>query len=101
MANHGGGIEEVLKKKREEILVIASKYGARNVRMFGSAAKGSARPESDVDLLVEMESGRTLLDHVALVQDLEDLLGRKVDVVTEKSLHWYIRDSVLEEAVAL
>lgn len=101
MANHGGGIEEVLKKKREEILVIASKYGARNVRIFGSAAKGSARPESDVDLLVEMESGRTLLDHVALVQDLEDLLGRKVDVVTEKSLHWYIRDSVLEEAVAL
>jgi predicted nucleotidyltransferase len=95
------GIDELLRAKREEILRLASKYGARNVRIFGSVARGQAGQKSDVDLLVQMEEGRSLLDHVALMQDLEDLLGKKVDIVTESGLHWYIRDRVLAEAVPL
>ena len=95
------GIEDLLKGKREDILRVATLHGARNVRVFGSAATGEARPDSDLDLLVEFEPERSLLDHVALAQDLEDLLGRKVDVVTERSLHWYIRDRVIQQAVPL
>jgi len=94
-------IAQLLKEKREEILRIAAKHGAHNVRVFGSAARGEDTPESDVDLLVELEPGRSLLDHVALMQDLEDLLGRKVDVVSKKALHWYIRDRVLQEAMPI
>ena len=95
------GIEDLLKGKREDILRLATLHGARSVRVFGSVATGEARPDSDLDLLVEFEPQRSLLDHVALVQDLEDLLGRKVDVVTERSLHWYIRDRVIQQAVPL
>ncbi len=94
-------IDELLKAKRDEILRIASKYGARNVRIFGSVARGEASPESDIDFLVDMEAGRSLLDHVGLWQDLEDLLGCKVDLVSERALHWYIRDRVLKDAVPL
>jgi len=94
-------IDDLLKNRRREILEIAGSHGALSVRVFGSAARGEANEASDIDLLVEMESGRSLLDRVALIQDLEDLLGRKVDVVTVKALHWYIRDRVLQEAVAL
>ena len=90
-----------LKKRRKEILAIAARHGARNVRVFGSAAKGKIGPDSDFDLLVELDEGRSLLDHVALIQDLEDLLGRKVDVVTDGALHWYIRERVLQEAIPL
>jgi predicted nucleotidyltransferase len=71
-------IEELLKSKRQEILAIAARHGAHNVRVFGSVARGEAKPESDVDILVEMESGTSLMDHVTLMQDLEDLLERKV-----------------------
>jgi hypothetical protein len=94
-------LEDLLALKRGEILEIAARHGARNVRIFGSVARGEARPDSDLDMLIEMDKGRSLLDHVALIQDLEDLLGCRVDVVTEKSLHWYIRDQVLAEAVQL
>ena len=91
----------LLKDKREQILHIAAKHGANDVRIFGSVVRGEAGPSSDIDVLVVLEPGRSLLDHVALKQDLEDLLGQDVDVVTENALHWYIRDRVLEEAVPL
>ena len=95
------GIDEILKPKREEILHIAAKHGAHNVRVFGSVARGEARPDSDVDFLVEMETDRSLFDFCHLIRDLQDLLGRKVDLVEPVALHWYIRDQVLQEAVPL
>jgi uncharacterized protein len=95
------GISEVLKEKRGEVLRLAALHGARKVRIFGSVARGDAGPTSDIDFLIELEPGRSLLDHVGFKQDLEDLLTRKVDVVTEKALHWYIRDRVLAEAIPL
>jgi len=94
-------LDDLLKSKRQEILAIAAKHGAFNVRIFGSASRGQARENSDIDILVDMEHGRSLLDHIALMQDLEDLLQRKVDVVSERALHWYIRESVLSEAMPL
>ncbi len=94
-------LEELLKEKREEILRIAAKYGASNVRVFGSVARGEARWDSDIDLLVDMQDGRTLLDHAGLILDLEALLGCKVDVATEAGLKLRIRERVLREAVAL
>ncbi|MDI9633236.1 MAG: nucleotidyltransferase family protein [Methanolinea sp.] len=95
------GLQELVRKKRDDILKLAALHGARNVRLFGSAGRGEDRGGSDIDLLVEFEPGRSLLDHVALVQDLEELLGCHVDVVTEGSLHWYIREKVKGEARAL
>jgi predicted nucleotidyltransferase len=92
---------DLLKSKRQEILRIAALHGASNIRIFGSESRGEAGPESDLDLIVDMEKKRSLLDHVALMQDLEDLLGCKVDVVTERALHWYIKDRILAEAVPL
>ncbi|MBM3474825.1 MAG: nucleotidyltransferase family protein [Armatimonadetes bacterium] len=90
-----------LRGRRDDILAVAKRHGARNVRVFGSAARGDAAESSDIDLLVELDPDRSLLDHVALVQDLQELLGRPVDVVTGAALHWYIRDRVLAEAVPL
>ncbi|MFQ5850120.1 MAG: nucleotidyltransferase family protein [Candidatus Binatia bacterium] len=95
------GIKELLNTKREEILSIAAKHGARNVRVFGSAARGDAGPDSDLDILVDMEPGRSLLDMGGLLMDLRDLLGREVDVVTERGLKLRIRERVLKEAVPL
>lgn len=94
-------IDELLKTKRDDILRIAARHGAYNVRIFGSAARGEAGPESDVDVLVELEENRSLFDLGGLLMDLQDLLGCEVDVVTENGLHWYIRDRVLKEAVQL
>ena len=87
--------------RRDEVLRVAASHGARNVRVFGSVARGEVGPKSDVDFLVEMDEGRSLLDLVGLWQDLENLLGCKVDVVEPEGLHWYIRDQVLQEAVPL
>ncbi|HVC21705.1 MAG TPA: nucleotidyltransferase family protein [Vicinamibacterales bacterium] len=87
-----------LQSKRQEILDVAAKHGARNVRLFGSTARGEARPDSDIDLLVEMDADRSLLDLVGLGQDLEALLARKVDVLTDASLHPALRDRILAEA---
>jgi hypothetical protein len=87
--------------RREEILHIAARHGAHHVRIFGSVARGEAGKGSDVDFLVRLEPGRSLLDHVALIQDLEDFIGCRVDVVTDRSLHRLVRDRVLAEAVPL
>ena len=92
---------EILQSQRSAILSLAAKHGASNVRLFGSLARGEGQPESDIDFLVEMEKGRSLLDLVALWQDLEELLGQRVDVVESEGLHWYIRNRVLQEAVLL
>jgi len=94
-------IEQLLSTKREEVLRIAEKHGARNIRLFGSAARGEARDASDLDFLVEMDPGRSLLDLAALRNELMDLLGREVDVVTEDSLYWLLRRKILREARAL
>jgi predicted nucleotidyltransferase len=87
--------------RREEILRLAGQRGARNLRVFGSVARGEAHDSSDLDLLVEWEPDRSLLDHAALVEDLQELLAMKVHVGTEKSLHWYVRDRILREATPL
>lgn len=95
------GIEELLRSKREAILAAAARHGARNVRVFGSVARGDAGPDSDVDFLVELEPGRSLLDHAALFLEIAEIVGRKVDVITERGLRPRIRARVLAEAVAL
>ena len=87
--------------KRSEILAISLLHGARNVRVFGSAARDDARPDSDVDLLVDLEPGRSLLDHVALWQDLEELLACRVDIVVEGGINPHLRDRILAEATPL
>ena len=91
----------LLRSKRKRILEIAARHGARKVRVFGSVARGEARPGSDVDFLVEMEEGRSLLDHAALILDLERLLKRPVDVASERGLRPSVRRRVLKDAVAL
>ncbi len=93
--------DELLKEKQREILGLAAKHGARNVRVFGSVARGKADERSDVDFLVEMEPGRSLLDLGGLQAELEALLGCPVDVVTEKGLKPRIRGRVLAEAVQI
>ncbi|MBZ5544722.1 MAG: nucleotidyltransferase family protein [Acidobacteriia bacterium] len=95
------GIEELLKAKREEILQIAARHGAYNVRVFGSVARGDARPDSDVDFLVDAGPTFRFFFPGGLVADLQELLGRPVHVLTEPAIHWYIRDRVLREAVPL
>jgi uncharacterized protein len=94
-------INDLLKEKREVILRIAAKHGARNVRVFGSAARGEADEKSDLDLLVEMEPGRSLLDHAALWLELQKALGCRVDVVSDRGIKSRIRERVLREAVLL
>ena len=91
--------EGLLTEKRRQILDIAARYGARNVRIFGSVARGQADDQSDIDFLVEMEAGRSLFDLGGLQADLEAALGRPVNVVTEKGLKARIRNQVLREAV--
>ena len=90
--------EKLLKEKRQAIMALADKHGAHSVRVFGSVARGDSGPESDVDLLVKMEEGRSLLDLSALVLDLKELLGVNVDVVSEDGLYWLLRRKILKEA---
>ncbi|MEL7246745.1 MAG: nucleotidyltransferase family protein [Cyanobacteria bacterium J06573_2] len=95
------GIKELLMPYREEILRIASQYGAYNIKVFGSVARGEATVDSDVDFLVEIEPQRTLLDQIGLMQSLEKLLQRKVDLAEPGNLHASIQQRVLQEAVQL
>lgn len=98
----GLGIEDIIGNKREQVIRLAKAHGAYNVRVFGSVARGEATPTSDVDFLVDWDyDAMTSWGSAGLWDELQALLGRKVDVVSEKSLHWYIRDRILAEAVTL
>jgi predicted nucleotidyltransferase len=94
-------VNRLLQEKREAILQIAARHGARNIRVFGSVARGEADAQSDIDFLVDLEPGRSLLDLGGLLMDLQDLLGQNVDVVTERGLKPRIRERVLNEAIML
>ena len=95
------GIREQLQTQRDRILALAREHGVRNVRVFGSVARDAADENSDVDFLVELEPGRSLFDLGGLLVELEALLHRRVDVVTERGLRERIREQVLREAVPL
>ncbi|NOX63793.1 MAG: nucleotidyltransferase family protein [Chloroflexi bacterium] len=90
-----------LMEKREMVYEIAARYGARNLRVFGSVARGDEIPESDIDILVDMEAGRSLLDLGGLLMELKDVFGCEVDVVTVQGLRERLRERVLKEAVPL
>ena len=90
--------QTLLQTKRNDILRIAAQNGAYNVRVFGSVARGEARPDSDIDFLVNLEENRSLLDLARLLRELQTLLGHRVDVVTEAGLRPRIRPQVLKEA---
>jgi hypothetical protein len=90
-----------LDRNRQAIIEMANRYGAKNVRVFGSMARGDADDESDIDFVVDMEPGRSLFDLGGLQFELEELLARKVDVVTERGLRPRIRHRVIHEAIAL
>lgn len=92
---------DVLKARRADILHICAKYGAKNVRVFGSVARGDAGENSDIDLLVDLEPGRSLMDLGGLWNELNEALGVKVDVFTVNSLREEMRERVLQEAVPL
>ena len=92
---------DILKIKRNDILRLASQHGAHHVRVFGSVARGEAGPASDVDLLVQMDIGRSLLDLIGLTQELESILHRKVDVLTDEGLSPYLKERIQPEAVPL
>jgi predicted nucleotidyltransferase len=94
-------IAEVIREKHEEIIRIAAEHGATQVRLIGSVARGDARPDSDVDLLVTWREGTSLLDHAALMLELESLLGRKVDIASDGWVKPSIRESVYRDAIAL
>jgi len=89
---------ELLKEKRQEILALAAKHGAKHIRVFGSAARRESGPASDIDLLVSMAEDRSILDLSALRLELQDLLGVQVDVVSEDGLYWLLRRRILKEA---
>lgn len=97
----GMDLKALIEQKRTQILEIAYRHGAKNVRVFGSVARGEFDVSSDIDFLVQLEDNRTLLDHAALLLDLQTLLGCHVDVVTENRLRPAIRDRILKEAVSL
>jgi len=99
--DHVTDAAQLVRLKRQEILSIAARHGARNVRVFGSVARGEARPDSDVDFLVDAGPATSSWFPGGLILDLEALLGKRVEVVTERGLHPLLRDSILKEAVPI
>ena len=91
----------LITEQRENMLKIAKAHGATSLKVFGSYARGDEQAGSDIDLLVELEPGRSLLDIIAIKQDIEDMINRRVDVVTAGALSPYIREEIMKEAVAL
>ena len=94
-------IGDTIREKREEIISIAGRHGATEVRLIGSVARGEARPDSDIDLLVTWSEGASLLDQAALMLEFEKLLGRKVDIASDGWVKPAIRESVYRDAIAL
>src|SRR5215475_4485692 len=94
-------LEQLLREKRDDIKRIAARHGASNIRVFGSVARGEAGPASDIDILIDVGPTTSSWFPAGLILDLEDLLGRPVDVVTEKALKPELRDHVLRESVPL
>ena len=94
-------VQVLLKQRRDQVLSTAARYGAYDLRVFGSVARGDANASSDIDLLVKLEPGRSLMDLGGLLYDLQKLLGVDVDIVTENGLRPRIREQVLREAVPL
>ena len=95
------GISEIIQEKKEQILALAAKYVASNVRIFSSVANGTADEKSDIDFLVDLEKGRSLFDLGGLLMDLQRLFNRKVFVTTDNGLHWYIKERIISEAKPL
>ena len=98
---HVTTIEQLLREKRDDIKRIAARHGAYNIRVFGSVARGQAGPESDIDILIDVGPTTSSWFPAGLILDLEDLLGRRVEVITEKALNPELRDHVLREAIPL
>jgi predicted nucleotidyltransferase len=94
-------LEQLLHEKRDEIKRIAARHGAHNIRVFGSVARGEASPESDIDILLDVGPTASSWFPAGLILDLEDLLGRRVDIIAEKALNPELRDHVLGEAIPL
>ncbi|MDD2932514.1 MAG: nucleotidyltransferase family protein [Methylotenera sp.] len=92
---------ELIRSKKSDILAIATRHGAKNVRVFGSVARGEDTDTSDVDLLVSMEKNRTLYDLIGLQQEIQDILNRNVDVLTDRSINRYLQAQILQEATLL
>lgn len=87
-----------IENRREQIIGIASRYRINNIKVFGSAVRKEETPDSDIDFLVDCKEECSLFDLIALKDELENILNRKVDVVTEKSIHWILKDRILKEA---
>ncbi|MEQ8971198.1 MAG: nucleotidyltransferase family protein [Coleofasciculus sp. C1-SOL-03] len=94
-------IHPLITTNKPQILAISAKYGAYNIRLFGSYARGEATNNSDIDFLMDMETGKSLLNRIALKQELEDLLGKKVDIAKPENLHESIQSQILKEAIPL
>jgi predicted nucleotidyltransferase len=95
-------LKELLQKERETIIQIAAKHGAYNIRIFGSVARGEETETSDIDFLIDYDLSRiTAWFPGGLIQDLETLLNRKVDIVTANSLHSLIQEKVFKETINL
>jgi len=92
---------ELIQDKKSDILAIAARHGAKNIRLFGSVARGEDNEASDIDLLVSMEKNRSLYDLIGLQQDIQQILKRRVDVLTDKSINRYLQAQILQEAISL
>lgn len=98
---HSIRLQDIIERQRDQILAIATQYGATNVRLFGSVARDEAQPGSDVDFLVDLTRAWSLFDHIGMQQDLEDLLDCDVDLIVASSLRLHVRDTALAQAIEL